>query len=563
MAGGGGIQHRFWIPLAVVIVLYGAGIQLLLLRCSEERHERTFLVVDVLIAVLVVLGSISLLRHLSHAATLRFAGPIPLPIVGNLLSLVTKENVQESFRDLHKKYGTVVDLLLVEGQRVVIVNDAAFCKQAMKSMDRGDLSIGSPTAWQSDFRQRFLWQELYGYHYLDLFTRTDTVGNWQAHRKILQPAFDQRHVRAMASNIETAARNLAAALPDDPNKVVDVLPLLQDYGLDMIFSTSLGKRIHSIPDRGRSLAAFLDAIMAQFSAYQFDPFLYWTVNILPVLGLNAAEIQRRKDVIEFRSFCRGIVVEEIERQRQQCAKQDNIDAPDKDNLLSLMVASMNDDHSFGVENVIDELGSFIFAGYDTTKVSLGNLFYHLASNLDAQRKVQKEIDRNVVGKSGSLENFNDMPFLSACIRESQRLQPIAPALSRRTHKDISIFDSRTGSPIVVPKGTFAYIPIFLLHRDPTVYPNPESFEPQRWIREGKDNSSELLPTTPGYFYAFGGGPKMCVGFQLAEKEVKMAAALVLKEFDIIDAGEPVKIVDHFVTGPDKVMLRFKKRLTAT
>ena len=57
--------------------------------------------------------------------------------------------------------------------------------------------------------------------------------------------------------------------------------------------------------------------------------------------------------------------------------------------------------------------------------------------------------------------------------------------------------------------------------------------------------------------------KMCVGFQLAEKEVKMAAALVLKDFDIIDAGEPVKIVDHFVTGPDKVMLRFKKRLTAT
>ena len=149
-----------------------------------------------------------------------------------------------------------------------------------------------------------------------------------------------------------------------------------------------------------------------------------------------------------------------------------------------------------------------------------------------------------------------MPYLSACIRESQRLQPVAPALSRRTQQDIAV-----GSTII-PKGTFVYIPIFQLHRDPIVYPDPECFRPERWIDE--DDPSKLIPTLPGYYFAFGGGPKMCVGFQLAEKEVKIAAAMVLQQYTMLppatnDPALATNIVDRFVTGPDKVFLRFQKR----
>ena len=147
-----------------------------------------------------------------------------------------------------------------------------------------------------------------------------------------------------------------------------------------------------------------------------------------------------------------------------------------------------------------------------------------------------------------------MPYLSACIRESQRLQPVAPALSRRTHQDISV------GKTVIPKGTFVYVPIFLLHRDPKVYPDPECFRPERWIDE--TDVSKLKPTAPGSYFAFGGGPKMCVGFQLAEKEVKIAAAMVLQHYTILPTSDPAlatNIVDRFVTGPDKVFLRFQKR----
>jgi cytochrome P450 len=383
-----------------------------------------------------------------------------------------------------------------------------------------------------------------GFKELDLFARTDEILDWNGHRKMLQRAFDQQHVRAMTLKIQDAVQQLVDRLPVD--ETIDIMPFLKDYGLEMIHLTALGQSVSTLDDRGAFLLYYLASLGQQFSAYVFDPFLYTNVVILPYLGLNAKELQRRKDVPIFRQYCRSLLEKEQEKQR----KNDYCDDAAADNLLSIMVAAIDDD-TFDSENVIDELTEFIFAGYDTTAITLSNLIHHLATHENIQETLQREID-SVAFDGNYADMVKETPYLSACLRESQRLQPIAPLLLRRLQEDVPF--NQGDSSVVIPSGTPVFLPVFLLHRDEKQYPDPESFLPERWL--AKDGT--LIPPKPGYFCAFGGGPKMCIGFQLADKEVKMAAAAVLREFSIVSRGD-VKIVDNFVTGPEKVLLELKRR----
>ena len=168
-----------------------------------------------------------------------------------------------------------------------------------------------------------------------------------------------------------------------------------------------------------------------------------------------------------------------------------------------------------------------------------------------------------------------LPYLTACIRESQRLQPIAPLLKRQLEADLEegggglgggggLADHSGGGGRVLRAGTKVLIPIFLLHRDALVYPEPEAFRPDRWLAHCSqlgvtDREATTIPQAfKSNFYPFGGGAKVCVGFQLAEKELKMAALALVACYNIASAG-PMVIEDHFVTGPANVYVTLMKR----
>ena len=590
---------RLFFPYAVSA---GAGISIISCAVSwidspDESSKSLLGVSSTWICILVTVSFlVGILRYARNVSQLEFPGPVPFPLLGNVMSLIEKGIVQESIRSLVSIYGNVVDLLLLDGYRIVLVNDATFCKTVMKSMDRGDLNFfhqennnkwSLPQIFWSHrrFREKLVWQELWGNESLDLFSRSDRYLDWKSHRRLLQPAFDQKHVRAMESKIEKCVNNLVSNLPT--GTTFDVMPYLVDYGLDMIHSTAFGVSLSDLPDRGRFVVEFLTNSTKLFVQYLFDPFPYFSSRVLPVLGLNPRENQRRMELPAFRQYCRQLLEKEQKRQEEDEQRriysddgttkeqEEENNGPARDNLLSLMVARLNDD-DFKVENGLDELVAFLFAGYDTTAATLGNLIYELASNRTAQVKVHDELDNAFQNWQNSNNNQNNsgeisppsyadiiqyLPYLSACIRESQRLQPVAPVLNRRLHQDTTLNYKDTSGvqqKTLIGKGTVVFVPTFLLHRDEEQYPDPEVFRPERWIRKDDNNVDCLIPVTPGYYFAFGAGPKMCVGFQLAEKEVKMAAASIFNSF-IVTSREKRDIVDSFTTGPEKLMCDFQAR----
>lgn len=163
---------------------------------------------------------------------------------------------------------------------------------------------------------------------------------------------------------------------------------------------------------------------------------------------------------------------------------------------------------------------FFIAGYETTATTMSFCLYELALNQDIQDKLRSEVQRTQ-NKCGTIDydSLKEMTYLDAIIAETGRKYPPVTMLNRVCNEDYVIPDTK----VQLPAGTNVLIPVWSIHHDWRNYPNPEVFDPERFIGENKQS----LPN--GVHVPFGNGPRFCLGKRFAEVELKAAlSALVLK-----------------------------------
>ncbi len=167
------------------------------------------------------------------------------------------------------------------------------------------------------------------------------------------------------------------------------------------------------------------------------------------------------------------------------------------------------------------------AGSTTTAISMANVMYQLLKNPDKMAKLRQEIDETLDDDEevAPYEKVKFLPYLRACLDESLRLfPPIAHGLTREVPPD--------GQEIAgqyIAGGTTVNVSAFIAHRDETIFPDPETYNPERWLGEaGKD----LGP----YFIAFSAGARGCIGRNIAylEQTVLLASMLHRYEFELAD-----------------------------
>ena len=133
------------------------------------------------------------------------------------------------------------------------------------------------------------------------------------------------------------------------------------------------------------------------------------------------------------------------------------------------------------EGIREEVDTFMFEGHDTTATGLLFIFFLLGQHKDVQQRVYEEI-KSLVDASGgeplSTADFNSMNYTDRVIRESMRLYPPVPFISRDLTEDVQLASGHT-----VPKGTQCHLHIYDLHRDPEQFPDPEVFDPDRFLPE--------------------------------------------------------------------------------
>ncbi|XP_014022825.1 cytochrome P450 4B1 [Salmo salar] len=225
--------------------------------------------------------------------------------------------------------------------------------------------------------------------------------------------------------------------------------------------------------------------------------------------------------------------EEIIRKRKEALKDEKelgrIQAKRNLDFLDILLCARDEDQQgLSDEAIRAEVDTFMFEGHDTTASGISWTLYSLACNPEHQQICRDEVISALEGRETmEWEDLSKIPYTTMCIKESLRLYPPVPGMSRKITKPITFFDGRT-----VPEGCLVGTSIFGIHRNATVWENPNAFDPLRFLPE---NSAKRSPHA---FVPFSAGPRNCIGQNFAMNEMKVVVAQTLKRYQLTE--DPMK-----------------------
>lgn len=196
-------------------------------------------------------------------------------------------------------------------------------------------------------------------------------------------------------------------------------------------------------------------------------------------------------------------------------------------MLSMLIAATDEAGTPMTDREVrDACLAVFFAGHETTACLLSWTWYVLAGRDDVVRRLLDEIrTQDALADDSPARLVERLPYLQSVLKEVLRLYPPAYAFGRRALRDTAVGEHR------VPAGTTVLMSPWAMHRDPTYFPDPEAFIPERW----DDGLASHLPRFA--YFPFSSGPRRCVGSSYATMEATIAIATLLPRFKLVSLGE--------------------------
>ncbi|XP_035002562.1 cytochrome P450 2U1 [Hippoglossus stenolepis] len=304
---------------------------------------------------------------------------------------------------------------------------------------------------------------------------------------------------------------------------VDMAPLISNAVSNVICSMTLGQRFHHEDVEFRKLLALMDhgleiCVNSPAVLINIFPLLYY----LP-FGVFKELRQVERDIT---MFLKSIIANHRETLDPENPR-DLVDMYLKEMLAQQ--AAGQEDSSFTEDYLFYIVGDLFIAGTDTTTNSVLWILLYMVLYPDIQEKVQAEID-DVVGKHRvpSLTDKGSLPFTEATIMEVQRLIVVVPLGIPHMASKTTEFRGYT-----IPKGTVILPNLWSVHRDPSVWDEPDNFNPARFLN---DDGTLLRKDC---FMPFGIGRRVCMGEQLAKMELFLMVTCLLQAFRFrLPEGKP-------------------------
>ncbi|KAG8226594.1 hypothetical protein J437_LFUL007286 [Ladona fulva] len=177
-----------------------------------------------------------------------------------------------------------------------------------------------------------------------------------------------------------------------------------------------------------------------------------------------------------------------------------------------------------------------------------------------QEKVREEVDAWFEAKErrtdaddsqeSASKMFGDLPLLERCIKETQRLYPSVPFISRVLTEDFQM------EKYLIPAGSMVNVVISGIHRNPYIFPDPDKFDPDRFLPEANQDRH------PYAYVPFSAGPRNCIGQRFAMLELKCVLSTLIHRYKLIavDKPEEVLFMHDIVLRPcNGIRIKLEKR----
>jgi len=321
-------------------------------------------------------------------------------------------------------------------------------------------------------------------------------------RKLLLPPFHGTRMQGYEQTMsEIAEREIATWPTGTPYQL---RPRMQAITLEIILQTVFGVR-------GGERMGELRAALREFLDLTTNPQI-----LLPLLLLGPTRVRR------FPPFRRRVdrVDELIYREIAERRRAEDVEQ--RDDVLSMLIAARHEDGSpMRDEEMRDELLTLLVAGHETTATSLSWAIERLSRNPDKLERLRAEV----------LEGREE--YLTATIQETLRLRPVISIVLRRLTEAVEI------GGYELPAGVSVAPCVYLAHRNPKVYPEPQRFLPERFL----DNPPGTYTWIP-----FGGGVRRCLGASFAQFEMAVVLKELVKRHQIRPANpKPERVFRRAIT----------------
>ncbi|TKY68664.1 cytochrome P450 CYP82D47 [Spatholobus suberectus] len=448
-----------------------------------------------------------------------------LPLIGHLHLLGDQTPLARIFAALADKYGPIFQIRLGAYPAFVICNQEAI-KECFTTNDKALAS-----------RPKSSHGVHLGYNFAG-FGFASYGPYWVKLRKLtMLELLSARRLELLRhvyeSEIDTLIRDLWMYLGGNTDVKVTISEWLERLTFNMLTKMVAGKRYFSyLQDVDDVEAHGIVKLIKEFMHISGEFVLSDLIPLLGWFGVHGPVLKSMKRIAKDLDTLVGGWVEEHKKSDPLTNK-----SWEKHDFIDVMLSVIEDDPVSGHtrDTIIKaNVMNLMLAGSDTTSITMTWILSMLMKNPHALKRAQEEVDHHV-GRDRRVEarDIKNLVYLQAIVKETLRLYPPGPVLvPHEAREDCHI------QGYYVPKGTRVFANVWKLHRDPSLWSEPEKFSPERFINE----NGELDEGHHFEYLPFGSGRRACPGNTFAVQASLMTLARLLQGFDLdVPMDEPVDL----------------------
>jgi cytochrome P450 len=329
---------------------------------------------------------------------------------------------------------------------------------------------------------------------------------WRWQRRAASPTFRHERLTGFLPCMIAAAERRRDRWLALAEQTVDVAHEMMQTTFEIIVDTMLSGRSGIDPDRvEQGITEFLDSTS-------------WTI----ALGLIRAPLWTpypgRRRAEQARDYLRAEVLRIIAERR--------LEPEPRPDLIGLLLEARDSETGRQMDDrdLADNLLTFIAAGHETTALALAWTFYLLDLHPEIADRVLDEIAQVTGADALRPTHVPELTYTRQVLMEAMRLYPPAPIITRDASQDVVLGGEH------IPAGTNVFVPVYAVHRQPALWPDPDRFDPERF-------APDVVKARHRYAYLpFGAGPRICIGMSFALLEAAAVLAVLLPALRL--AGVP-------------------------